>query len=335
MATSIKDVAAKAGVSIATVSHVLNGTRGTTPQTRERVLAAIQELGYAQNQAARILARGRSSFLGLLISDIRNPFFPEVTSGFQDQALKHDLDALVLNTNYDAQRTLNAVKRLIGLQVPGVAILTSQIDPAVADLLPQSGVASVFLDLGRVDRNISNIVVDYEHGISQALRHLASLGHKRIGYIGGPLSLPSAQRRKRAFMDSAVQMGIEPDCAVDSDFTVRGGYQGCEKLLRCCAPSAIVTGNDLTAIGVLHRASDAGMRTPQDLSVVGFDDIVFSEHTQPALTTVAVPRSEIGNVAFEALWAMMNDPEHTGREYRVATRLVVRCSTLPAAQTAI
>ena len=333
MAVSIKDVAAKAGVSIATVSHVLNGTRGTRPATRDRVLGAIRELGYAQNQAARNLARGRSSLLGLIISDIRNPFFPDVTSAFQSQALAHNMDALVLNTNYDSERTLNAVRRLTGLQVPGVAILTSQIDPAVADLLPRSGVASVFLDLGRVDRNISNIVVDYAHGISEALGHLAGMGHTRIGYIGGPLELPSAQVRKKAFMDSAVRAGIEPDRTIDSDFTVRGGYSACGQMLSGARPTAIVTGNDLTAIGVLHRAFDAGLRVPQDLSVVGFDDIVFSEYTQPALTTVAVPRTEIGNVAFQALWTMMNDPEQAGREFRVDTRLVVRQSTLPVTKS--
>jgi LacI family transcriptional regulator len=331
LAISIKDVAARAGVSIATVSHVLNGTRGTRPNTRDRVLAAIEELGYSQNQAARNLARGRSSLLGLIISDIRNPFFPEVTSGFQDQAIEHAMDALVLNTNYDPQRTLNAVRRLVGLQVPGVAILTSQIDPAAADLLPQAGIASVYLDLGRVGRNISNVVVDYEHGISEALAHLVSLGHTRIGYIGGPLRLPSAQVRRKAFMDSAVQMRIEPARAIDADFTVRGGYVACEEMLREGRPTAIVTGNDLTAIGVLHRAYDGGLKVPEDLSVVGFDDILFSAYTQPALTTVAVPRTEIGTVAFQALWEMINDPEHAGREFRVGTKLVIRESTRPPA----
>ena len=135
MGASIKDVAARAGVSTATVSYVLNGSRSTSEHTRRRVLAAIEELGYSQNQAARNLARGRGSILGLVISDIRNPFFPEITAGFQDQALLHNLDALVVNTNYDADRTLNSVRRLLGLQVPGVAILTSQIDPSVIDLL--------------------------------------------------------------------------------------------------------------------------------------------------------------------------------------------------------
>ena len=326
MAASIKDVAARAGVSIATVSHVLNGTRTTREFTRQRVLEAVQELGYSQNQTARNLVRGRSSLLGVVISDIRNPFFPEVTAAFQDQALLHDLDAMVVNTNYDAERTLNSVKRLMGLQVPGVAILTSQIEPSMVDMLAAAKIAAVYLDLGRVDRSISNIVLDYEHGIFEAIEYLTQLGHRRIGYIGGPVHLHSAQRRKQAFLDGAVRLGIEPAGTMDADFTVTSGYAACRQLLAENAPTAIVAGNDLTAIGVLHCAYDRGLRVPGDLSVVGFDDILFAEYTQPALTTVAVPRTEIGEVAFQALWTMMSDPDHAGREYRVGTRLVARQS---------
>lgn len=324
---SIRDVAAKAGVSTATVSHVLNGTRSSKPETRQRVLDAIQELGYSQNQAGRDLARGRSSLLGLIISDIRNPFFPEVTAAFQEQALLNNMDALVLNTNYDAHRTLNSVKRLMGLQVPGVAVLTSQIDPAIVDMLAQHNVAAVYLDLGRVDTSISNIVLDYEHGIVEALEHLTRLGHRRIAYIGGPVHLHSAQRRKDAFLESAVQMGLEAPATIDADFTVKGGYFACAKLLAGSAPTAIVAGNDLTAIGVLHRAYDGGLRVPDDLSVVGFDDILFAEFTQPALTTVSVPRIEIGRVAFQALWTTIADPSRAGREYRVGTKLMTRQTT--------
>lgn len=328
MAASIKDVALKAGVSIATVSHVLNGTRGTRPQTRQRVLAAIEDLGYAQNQAARNLVMGRSSLLGLIISDIRNPFFPEVTAAFQDQALLHNMDALVVNTNYDSHRTLNSVKRMIGLQVPAVAILTSQIAPGVMDMLAEQKIAAVYLDLGRVDRYISNIVLDYERGISEGLEYLRNLGHRRIAYIGGPLNLHSAQRRKKAYLETAAEMGIDPDYAIDSDFTVKGGYFACSKLLSGRAPTAIMAANDLTAIGVLHRAYDGGLRVPEDLSVVGFDDILIAEFTQPALTTLAVPRTEIGQVAFEALWTMMADPGAEGREFRLGTHLVVRQSAI-------
>jgi len=329
LAVSIKDVAARAAVSIATVSHVLNGTRVTRPRTRERVLAAVRDLGYSQNQAARNLARGTSSLLGLIVSDVRNPFFPEITAAFQDLALAHEMDAIMLNTNYDPQRTLHSVRRLLGLQVPGVAIFTSQIEPSVVDILADRRVAAVYLDLGKVSHAVSNIVLDYEGGIAQALEHLTSLGHTRIAYIGGPPNLLSIQCRKQAFIDTATRLGLNSNLVIDSDFSVKGGYFACSKLLRADPPSAIVTGNDLTAIGVLHRAYDGGLRVPEELSVVGFDDILFAEYTQPALTTVAVPRAEIGKTAFEALWTMLSDPELKGREYPLGTRLVIRQSTAP------
>jgi LacI family transcriptional regulator len=332
MATSIKDVAARAGVSIATVSHVLNGTRHTRPQTRDRVLAAINDLGYSQNLAARNLARGTSTLLGVIVSDVRNPFFPEITTAFQDSAIAHGMDALVLNTNYDAERTLNSVRRLIGLQVPGVAIFTSQIDESVMDTLAQQRIAAVYLDLGRVAVAVSNILIDYEKGIAEALEYLRQLGHRRISYISGPPKLFSVQRRRDAFLRTAAKLGVEVVSLVDSDFTVRGGYQACLHVLESDRPTAIMAGNDLTAIGILHRAYDLRLRAPEDLSVIGFDDITFAEYTQPGLTTVAVPRQEIGRVGFDALWAMINDAGLAGREVRVSTRLVVRQSAgIPAA----
>ncbi len=329
----MKDVAEKAGVSIATVSHVVNGTRHTRKHTRQRVLAAVEELGYSQNQVARNLARGRSTLLGLIISDIRNPFFPEITAAFQDQALAHEMDAIVLNTNYDSHRTLNSVRRLVGLQVPGVAILTSQIDPSVMQMLSAQQIAAVYLDLGQVAQTISNIVIDYEHGIAEALECLTKLGHRRIAYIGGPPHLHSAEQRKRAFLSTSVRLGLEPGPAIDADFTVKGGYFACSKLFTGNAPTAIVAANDLMAIGVLHRAYDGRLRVPDDLSVIGFDDILFAEFTQPALTTVAVPRTEIGKVAFQAVWDMLRDPAQGGREYRVGTQLVMRQSAAAPSQS--
>jgi DNA-binding LacI/PurR family transcriptional regulator len=326
LAASIRDVALKAGVSTATVSHVLNGTRPASQETRDRVMAAIKELGYAQNQAARDLARGRSSFLGMIVSDVRNPFFPEIISAFQDQALAHDMDALVLNTNYDPDQTLKSVQRLIGLQVPGVAILTSQIDPGIADILKERNIAAVYLDLGRVGPLISNLILEYENGISEAVEYLADLGHRRIAYLGGPPHLPSSERRKRAFVDAMIRLGLRLDQVVDGDFTVKGSYQAACKILSSNAPTAIVAGNDLTAIGIMHCAYDRGLNVPEQLSVVGFDDIFLAEYTQPALTTVSVPRSEIGRIAFEALWAMISKPSEGGFESRINTRLIRRQS---------
>lgn len=342
LAIGIKDVARRAGVSTATVSHVLNGNRATRPATRQRVLQAAHALGYAQNMAARNLAVGRSSLFGLVISDIRNPFFPEISAAFQDQALLHDMDAVVLNTNYDGHRTLNAVKRLIGLQVAGVAVLTSETDPAVARMLEEREIAAVYLDLGKVDRLVANIALDYEHGIAEALQYLRDLGHARIAYIGGPPHLLSARQRKQAFLDSAAALGVGTEQTIDADFSVKGGYFAASKLLSAPSgerPTAIMAANDLTAIGVLHRAHDGNLRVPEDLSVVGFDDILMAEFTQPALTTVQVPRSEIGRTAFQALWTILGEPAGAAaaaaepapgeREFRLGTRLIKRQSALP------
>jgi LacI family transcriptional regulator len=326
---SIKDVARHARVSIATVSHVLNGTRRVRPETEDRVRAAVTGLGYAPNLMARQLAGRRSQLLGVLVSDIRNPFFPEITTAFQDRALMHDMDGLVMHTNYDPQRTLNTVRRLIGLQVPGIAILTSQIEPGVMELLAQKDICAVYLDLGRVEPLISNIVIDYEHGIAEALGHLRALGHRRIAFIGGPTQLHSARRRRSAFFTLAEKSNDLETWSVDADFTVKGGYHACAKVLARHAPTAVLAANDLMAIGSMHCADDRGLRIPEDLSIVGFDDITFAEYTHPSLTTVHVPRSKIGYVAFDALWTMLSERSRAGQEYRTETHLVVRASTAP------
>ncbi len=329
---NIRDVARRAGVSVATVSFVLNEAQRhrIRPRTQDRVFDAVRELGYSPNASARNLAVGRSHILGVIVSDIRNPFFPEITAAFQEAANLNDMEAIVMNTNYDAQRTRDSVNRLLALQVPGVAILTSQIDPSIRQVLASRGICAVYLDLGRVDCCVSNIAVDYEHGITAALEHIRKLGHTRIGFIGGSPQLPSAQRRKRAFVAGVEKVGTLQTRTIDSDFTVQGGYVACSKLLAGFPATAVITANDLMAVGAMHAAYDRKIRIPADLSVVGFDDIRFAQHTQPPLTTVAVPRSEIGRTAFQAIWAMISDPAKPGHEHRVQTTLVVRDSTAEA-----
>jgi DNA-binding LacI/PurR family transcriptional regulator len=328
---NIRDVARRAGVSVATVSFVLNAAQRhrIRPKTQHRVLAAVKELGYSPNAAARNLAVGRSHMLGVLISDIRNPFFPEITAAFQESANLRDMEAVVVNTNYDAQRTRETLNRLLALQVPGVAILTSQIHPSLRRTLAGRDICAVYLDLGQVERCVSNIAVDYEQGIRAALEHVRELGHTCVGFIGGSPQLRSAQRRKQAFVAGAARLGLAGR-VVDSDFTVQGGYAACQELLAGQRPTALIAANDLMAIGAMHAAYDRRLRIPQDLSIVGFDDIRFAQHTQPPLTTVAVPRGEIGRIAFEALWTMIEDPAKPGAEHRLGTTLVVRDSTARA-----
>ena len=323
---SIKDVAKAAQVSTATVSYVLNNSRRVTPEVRRRVLAAVDQLGYRPSMAARQLASGKSQLLAMIISDIRNPFFPEITTEFQDQAIAHGLDALIVNTNYDASRTRGTVDRLLGLGVPGIAVMTSQIHPTIVELLAAKQINTVYLDLGRVGDFTSNILVQYELGVRQAIEYLRDLGHRRIGFLGGPAHLNSAQRRKSVFFDCVRETpGIETR-GLETDFTVEGGYYACSKLLTEFHPDAIFCGNDLTAIGALHCAFDRQVNVPAELSIVGFDDISFSKFTQPALTSVAVPRTQIGSLAFQAIWNMLNSDDKVGVEYVVTPSLVVRAS---------
>jgi LacI family transcriptional regulator len=327
MAT-IKEVAVKAGVSIATVSYVLNDSRKVRPETGQRVLWAAKELGYLPNTAARSLVVGRSSIVGLIVPDIGNPFFPEILKTFQEEANLSGMETIVMNTNSDPQRTRNMVERLLSLQVPGAAFLTSQVDGPIKEFLAKKGMSAVYLGYGAAGPNSGNVAIEQRQGILEAVDHLAALGHKRVGFIGGPFDGVFAVRRKAAFLEGARAAGLETR-AVDSDFTVQGGYFSCSKLLCGFEATAVMAANDLMAIGAMHYAYDRQIPVPAALSVIGFDDITFAQFTQPALTTVAVPRAEIGRLAFQSLWKLINDSSQGGVDYEVKTSLVIRQTTAP------
>jgi LacI family transcriptional regulator len=327
-AVSIREVAERARVSPATVSRVLNGTRRFRTETEDRVRAAARDLGYSLNIAARTLVSRRSTLLGMIISDIRNLFYPEVAAAFQEQALLHDMDVIIMNTNYDLHRALKCAHRLVGLQVAGVAVLTSEIDPSVRELLAGREIPAVYSDLAEPGRNVSILPAGLESGLAEAVRHLQQLGHRRIGYIGGPAHLRAARRRKQAFVEVTAAEAVETQ-VVDSEFTVQGGYYGASRLFLSFAPTAIIAGNDMSAIGVMHWASDQGIRIPGALSIVGFDDISFAPFTQPPLTSVALQRAELGRAAFQALRDLAESETRMGREYPVLPTLVVRQSTAP------
>ena len=325
MAT-IKEVAEKAGVSAATVSYVMNETRKVRPETEQRVLWAARELGYQPNTAARSLAVGRSSIIGLIVPDISNPFFPEITKSFQSEASMYGMEMLMMDGNNDSQRTRNMVERLIGLQrrdrVPHFAS-----GCAGQRASQQEGHLRGISGFGSPGPKISNISIEQQHGIQEAVNYLASLGHRQVGFIGGPADGAFAHSRKMVFLDCAAAAGMQTR-VFDSDFTVQGGYFGCSRVLGGFDATAIMTANDLMAIGALHYAYDRQIAVPSALSVIGFDNINFSQFTQPALTTIAVPRAEIGRLAFQSLWSLIN--EAPGGDYEVQTDLIVRQSTGPA-----
>lgn len=331
MAARMKDVAERVGVSVATVSHVLNNTRRVAPATRRRVLAVVRKLNYYQNVHARRLARGTSDFFALIISDIENPFFPELIKSFEIQAVGRGFDVLLCPTNYNPDRIAGAVRKAIQNKVRGVAVMTSQAGPPAARELAAHQVPVVFLDLGIVRRFISNIRVDYTRGAGEAVDHLWELGHRRFGFVAGPKTRRSATRYCRAFVEALRARRLKPERIVQGSQDVKGGVEGARQLLEAeNLPTAVLCSNDFTAIGVMATLRDAGLRIPQDVSVVGSDDILFARLAQPPLTTVRMPRELLGKMAFEALETMLRSGRRSGAEYVLETQVVVRQSTGPA-----
>jgi LacI family transcriptional regulator len=327
----IKDVAQLAGVSTATVSHVINNTRFVSEEVRRKVQAAIEVLNYTPNVHARSLSSGHSRIFGLIISDISNPFFPELIKSIEENASAHGYDVILANTNYDPKRIVGSVQRMLEQNVRGVAIMTSEMDISLSKRLADKQVALVFLDVGEVGPHISNIVVNYEKGIRESVEYLLALGHRHIAYISGPPQLKSAARRRAAFTKimKKHQASLRTTPFIyEGDFKATGGQRAAAEILRLQPmPTAIVSGNDLMALGALRELNSAGLRVPQDISVIGFDDISFAALAETQLTTIAIPRAEIGEAAIEALLHTIKAEDNMGREFKVSTHLVAREST--------
>jgi DNA-binding LacI/PurR family transcriptional regulator len=330
--SSIKDVARVAGVSTATVSHVINNTRFVSDEVRVRVQQAIEACRYYPNAHARSLASGNSKILGLVISDISNPFFPELVKAIETAAYEHGYDVFLSNTNYEAERTSHYVQRFIERKVAGVALMTSEMDKTLIEELARREVSVVFLDSGETGLHMSNLRVCYDEGIKQAILHLVELGHQNIAFIGGPPHLRSAKRRLEAFrqtMQIVLPNAIEQ--IYQGDFKVEGGKRSALEILAADdLPTAVIAANDLTAFGAISEFRVAGLNVPKDISVIGFDDIDFASLTEPALTTVNLPRTELGQRAVEALLKTISSPTQHGVEILIPTQLIVRESTSPA-----
>ncbi|MEJ7862888.1 MAG: LacI family DNA-binding transcriptional regulator [Pyrinomonadaceae bacterium] len=327
--SSIKDIASEAGVSTATVSHVINKTRFVSEAVRARVLKAIELHDYYPNAHARSLASGSSRILGLIISDIANPFFPELVKSIEAAAFEHDYDVVLSNTNYEPERASHYVRRFIERKVAGVALMTSEMDKTLIDELARREVSVVFLDSGEAGLRMSNLRVDYDAGIKQAILHLVELGHQNIAFIGGPPHLHSAQRRLEAFRQTMKEvLPAASERIFQGDFKIEGGNRAALEILAAAdLPTAVITANDLMAFGALSEFRRAGLNVPGDVSVIGFDDIAFSSLIEPALTTVNLPRKELGRLAVEALMTTLSNPNHRGVEFTIQTQLVVRNST--------
>jgi DNA-binding LacI/PurR family transcriptional regulator len=338
----IRTIASAANVSIATVSRTINRVPTVNPQIAKRVWEVIEELDYFPNTQARALVSGRSRIFGLIVSEITNPFFPELIQGFEDIAVEHGYEILVSSTNHDPKRMSHCIRRMLERKVDGVAVMTFGIEEPLLDQLAKRKVPLVFIDVGPKRPGISLLKVDYHHGIRQGVQHLVALGHKDIAFISGPATLHSAQSRLSAFSTSLKESDITPNPAwtLEGDHTMEGGIAAMERLLAENGkkiPTAVMCSNDMTAIGVLHKLYRAGLRVPDDLSVIGFDDIHIAEVTIPPLTTIQMSRFELARAAVAALRAQVENSDDSSpkRDYKIQTELIVRESTgVPRRSTA-
>jgi LacI family transcriptional regulator len=326
----IREIARRAKVSTATVSRAINRVPTVHPQLAKRVWKVVDELGYYPNTQARALVLGRSRIFGLIVSEITNPFFPEIVQTFEDLAVQNNYEILLTSTVHDPKRMESSVRRMIERRVDGVAILTFGMEESLLEHLRERKVPLVFVDVGPDVPGVINIRIHYLHGIRQAVQHLAALRHTRIAFIAGPEHLRSANARREAFEASMKEIGLSPDLVVIGNHRVEGGMNALLELIKLSdPPTAVLCSNDMTAIGVLREAYDQNIRIPDDLSVVGFDDIHLSEFTIPPLTTVQMSQHNLAKIAFNALLeeAESQNSSPEPRKYEVVTNLVQRKST--------
>ena len=324
------DIAKLAKVSPTTVSHVINETRFVMPETKRRVLEVMKKLKYQPNLLARSLATGRTHTIGLVISDIRNPFYPELVQGVEELAVKNGYNVFLCNTDYDIEKGLKSIGALINRKIDGIIVASSQIDSSIINQLMDTDVNFVLVDWGKRNVNIDSLYFDYKVGIAEAISHLISLKHRNIYFISGPKTLKTAKIRMRNFID-VVEKYRDNNLdykILEGDHKIEGGIKAVQKILKGkVLPTAIVCSNDLTAIGAMKAFKAGGIRIPDDMSIIGLDNIALTEIVSPALTTIELERYRIGKTAMELLLNRIKDKKLSKQICIFKTKLVVREST--------
>lgn len=327
----LEDVAKHARVSIATVSRVLNETGLVKDSTRSRVMKSVKELGYHPNLHARSLAGGKDHTLGMIVSNLENPFFLDIFRALESDAHQRGYEVVVANTDYQARRLVSSVHLMMGRRVAGLAVIVSEMDPFLMKELTGQSHPIVFYDVGTPAPNISNIRVNYESGIQKTVEYLYSMGHRRMAFVGHHTGLTPLLDRKVSFLNTMKRYSGDVGFTTVADRDgPRGGQTATRQIFGSgFKPTAIIVVNDFMALGVLKELREMGLRVPQDVSVTGYDNIGLSEFTDPPLTTVNIPRAEIGHLAFEALVVQGDAMRTQGREFRINPELIVRESAGP------
>lgn len=331
MAT-MKQVAERAGVSISTVSHVINNTRVVSSDVRQRVLGIIDEMRYIPSAVARSLKNDKTNTIGVLVPNSSNPYFAELIRWIEEAAFQLGYNIILCNAHGGDHKQAAYLRLLMEKRIDGLVLVASGADDEQDLLLHNPGVPIVQLERALPGLDADLILAGEEEGAHQATRHLIELGHRAIACVAGPADLPRTRERVGGFMRAMREAGlpVPPGHIVHEAFTSAGGHAAFERLLaESPPPSAVFVTSDLMALGGLCAASKAGVRIPGRLSVVGYDDIDGADYASPPLTTVAPPKRDMARLAIERLIGRIKGDEAPLRNTAFASRLVVRASSAP------
>lgn len=329
---TIIDVARESGVSYSTVSRALNGYTYVRPSTREKVLRAAEKLGYVPNQQARSLAGGRSRLIGILVPALDNGYASEIIRGIDEELVRSGYNLILYTTHRRLATETTYVASIINGAADGLLLIVPLVSTTYLTALQQRKFPYVLIDQTDTTEKSSVVTATNWQGAYEATQYLIELGHRRIAFIGGLMELASAGERLEGYRAAMVDqhLPVLDELMVEGDFTEEGGYDAALKLLDLPQrPTAIFASNDLAALGAMEAVRQCGLRIPEDMSIVGFDDIPQASIVYPKLTTVRQPLDQIGRVAVKILLEHLENPKRSLRRVALATRLIVRDSCQP------
>ncbi len=329
---NIKDVAKHAGVSIATVSHVINNTRFVSEETKQKVFAAMEKFAYKPNAVARSLRKKESRIIGLILPDNTNPYFAEIAWSIEYASRNLGYSVILCNSDGNVTQESSYIDILLEKQVDGVILVAAGESTANFLKLQERNIPTVMVDRDSPNVNIDSIQINNALFGQIATDHLLELGHKKIACITGPREVTPSFDRVDGYKKALKlrEIPINDEFIIRGDFKPQGGYLAASKLLSLNSrPTAIFACNDLMAFGVIHAATEAGINIPEELSLIGFDDIYLSTYCNPQLTTIKQPRMEMGEDAVHFLISRMKDHEKLSRKIVLNASLIIRSSTKP------
>jgi DNA-binding LacI/PurR family transcriptional regulator len=334
---TMKEIAKAAGVSLGTVSNVFSGSAPVRESLRRKVMAAVETTGFPPSQLARGLRRDKTNLLAIIIPDIRNPFFPDVVRGAEDVAFANGYRLVICNTDHDYEKELAHIKELRTYLPSGLVVITSNVSEftSQAESLRKSGIEVVCVDCLPKGWSGDTLISANEQGAYDATRYLLKQGHTRLSMISGQQSFVSFRDRLKGFRRALDERSVEidPDFIQESTPDSYGGYIKTMVLMKLIPrPTAIFAGNDIIAVGAMRAFRELGVRCPEDVSLIGFDDLAFSEMTHPPLTTVSQPAYQMGSVATRMLLDRIKGSDEPAKNMVLGTALRIRGSVAPLAK---